>query len=153
MTATLIKPASAKSIAYLATLTGVERDDNYPEWALAMEEHGQAFVSAAIKIALATPKPDFKATLPLGLYRKSEEIFAVVSSKSGNSYAKKWDGSKFVYASGAIYNLTADMLLSLAEANAYSVAVHTCCMCGRKLTVKESQAKGMGPVCSARYGK
>ena len=55
------------------------------------------------------------------------------------------------YDSGAIRTLTADMRLSLEEAQAFGRLTGTCCVCGAYLTDETSVANGIGPICGSRF--
>jgi hypothetical protein len=67
-------------------------------------------------------------------------------------YAKVRTGGRFEYAAGAIYRLTVGHRLTIEQAETLSLQVGACMICGRDLTVKESVARGIGPVCRKRYG-
>jgi hypothetical protein len=58
---------------------------------------------------------------------------------------------KFVYAAGAVHTLRADQRLPEDEARLYGQMYGICCACGADLTDEVSIAKGIGPVCGARY--
>jgi hypothetical protein len=112
-----------------------------------------------------------------GIYRTDDgRIFKVQKARQGNGrlYAKRLhfitcpDASHcghptivdaagnhahghFEYASGAIYQLTAEMRLSDADAARYGVMYGICVACGADLTDETSIKIGIGPVCRGKY--
>lgn len=94
----------------------------------------------------------------VGLYRNPNNgtIYKVQKAKTtGNLYAKKLvlvdrygDKPKvtFEYAPGLRF-LKAAWKMTLDEAEAFGALYGQCVRCGRTLTVKESVAASMGPVC------
>jgi hypothetical protein len=93
-----------------------------------------------------------------GMYRQADgTVFRVKRSRqSGNLYAMRFDpeaqvrSERFVYARGVIQTLTADLRMSVEQAQALGVQFGICCVCGAELTATESVANGIGPVCAQR---
>lgn len=94
-----------------------------------------------------------------GLYRRNGKLYQVVRSQgSERLYAKLVtfppEGSKkrptLTYVRGEIYNLTADQLLPIEEAQEITRKTGWCVF-GHFLTKPESIARGMGDTCYSRY--
>lgn len=91
-----------------------------------------------------------------GLYRLKGNLYQVVRSKNQRLYAKLVtfvDGKKrpiLEYANGVIYDLTADHLVPIEEAQALTRKTGWCVF-GHFLTKPESIARGMGDTCYSRY--
>lgn len=111
------------------------------------------------------------ADMELGHYFKDGDAYKIVFNKAGTKkYAMKlyiqptWGKAgktlkgSWVYDSGAIYNLQPVDKMSKEQADNYAAStmekygIAFCCVCGKKLTAKESVTKGIGPVCSAKLG-
>lgn len=58
---------------------------------------------------------------------------------------------EFVFESGALSKLTADMKMTLEQAKEWGALYGTCCRCGITLTNEESIARGLGPICADRW--
>lgn len=121
---------------------------------------------------LASTTPATKVApqdMELGFYFKDGNAYKIVFNKAGTQkYAMKlaiqptWGKNgktltgKWYYSLGSIYDLQPEHKMTKEVADNY--AAHTlekygvafCCVCGRKLTAKESVAKSMGPVCSGK---
>lgn len=79
--------------------------------------------------------------------------FKVQTSQStGKRYALRWEGKKWVFASGSIYKLTAADKLTAEQATQFGKKTGKCCICSRTLTKKESIDAGIGPVCAENMG-
>ncbi len=93
--------------------------------------------------------------VPEGTHRADGAIYRVQRARgSGRLYAKRLttdDGPEWQYAPGALRGLSADTLLTLAEAKSWGVLTGICAVCGRTLTNEISVAAGIGPVCAARF--
>jgi len=100
-----------------------------------------------------------------GMYRVGERILKVQRAKlSGNLYAKELSpiggrrltetdevvGFEFVYAPGALAELSAADKLTLEEAKAFGIQTGVCCVCGTPLKDAVSVASGIGPICAKR---
>lgn len=120
--------------------------------------------AAAPAQTVSTARTDVPAVTEPGAYRNAAgEIFRVQASReTGNLYAKRLDqtAGTFDYVKGAIYTLSADMRMTLAEAMEFGKESarlakeekrpHGWCIFGHKLTKPESIAKGIGPVCEGK---
>jgi predicted RNA-binding protein with PIN domain len=118
---------------------------------------------AAVPVATVA-RTDAPVVTEAGAYRNAAgEIYRVQASReSGRLYAKRLDQTtgKFDYVKGAIYTLSADMRMTLAEAMEFGKESaraakeagrpHGWCVFGHKLTDPKSIAKGIGPVCEGR---
>ena len=84
-----------------------------------------------------------------GMYRNAQgDVFRVQRAKtSGKLYAKRLvPGNGFGdYEAGAIFGLTADMLMSLEQCQEYGKGCGVCCKCGKALCDPKSVERGMGP--------
>lgn len=98
-----------------------------------------------------------------GIYQTADgTIWKVQQARqgSGRLYAKKLvittDDSgehtaTFVYVPGAIYTLAAEDRMSEEAARAFGALYGICCACGADLTDDTSIARGIGPICGAKY--
>jgi hypothetical protein len=87
-----------------------------------------------------------------GFYQKDGVGYLVRWNKAGTYlYAERFDGTRFAYESGAMSKLTAGHYITLAQASAMSMQIGKCVCCRRRLTVKESVERGIGPVCRKKY--
>lgn len=94
----------------------------------------------------------------VGMYRDAEGVIYRVkrSRQNGALYAMRFfpqahnRASRFVYAKGVIARLTADLRMTVADAQRIGVQFGVCCVCGAELTATESVANGIGPVCAKR---
>lgn len=89
----------------------------------------------------------------VGMYRLDDTIYRVKRSQAGRLYAMRFTpegASRFAYEGGAVYRLSADNRMTLADAEAVGAQVGMCCVCGRDLIVAENIARGIGPVCARR---
>ena len=92
------------------------------------------------------------SALPAGMYKKGNDVFRVVISKSsGRPYAKRsLPQGGFDYVPGAIYNLQASDRMTYQEACARGLATGYCCVCAKELSDALSVTRGIGPVCEKR---
>jgi hypothetical protein len=89
----------------------------------------------------------------VGMYRLGENVYRVKMSRSGRFYAMQFTPNgvtRFQYANGAIYRLSADNRMTLEDAKAIGAQVGICCVCGRDLIVEANIEAGIGPVCARR---
>lgn len=93
-----------------------------------------------------------KVELTEGMYAKDGRFYRVLRSREGRLYAKELietDGRpEFVYARGAIFELTPEDRMTLEQAAEYGQIHGWCCVCGKHLTNPKSVAAGIGPVCA-----
>ena len=111
---------------------------------------------ASEKISALKVLPDVETTeeeaLTVGMYDVDGRVYKVQQSReSGRLYAKELVDGKFIYASGAIYRITAGDRMSLEDAKAYGKLTGTCCSCGRELTNEDSIEAGIGPICAGKF--
>jgi len=97
-----------------------------------------------------------------GMYQTpAGEIYKVQVAKqgSGRLYAKKLtefaleDGGTewaFEFVKGGIYRLTADMKMSLEQAQEFGKLYGVCCRCAADLTDEKSINAGIGPICAGK---
>lgn len=96
----------------------------------------------------------------VGVYRFNGSIYRVVWNKSHTKrYAQllvllsggtsRWD---YEAAKGLVLKLKPQHRLTKAELKSFGDEHHFCCCCRRKLTVKLSIERGIGPVCWEKYG-
>jgi len=89
-----------------------------------------------------------------GIYLLGEQAYKVVRGRqNGNLYAKALRDGAWVYESGAIRRLTAEMKLSAEQAAAYGRATGICVCCGAELDDAEGLGVqvGVGPVCVRKH--
>lgn len=165
--------ASAKQIELINRLKG-ERDLTgkdatralalgREQWRLGTFTTGHA--STLIEALLAAPRTTVRSTrtgpAPEGMHQVGPNIFKVQRSpQTGRLYAKRLDGRgdaetgetswRFVYAPGALRDLSEDTLMTLEAAKEFGAHYGTCCVCARVLTNEKSIAEGIGPVCKSR---
>ena len=95
----------------------------------------------------------------IGVHLLDGDVYKVQAAKgSGRKYAKKLGervGSKaqWVYTGrdAAFSRLNDETLMTLEQASEFGVRTGMCAVCGRELTVEESVARGIGPVCATRF--
>jgi hypothetical protein len=94
------------------------------------------------------------AQLSEGFYRAdSGDIIRLKASRSsGNLYGMLLNPEthKFEYAPGIMRGILPENRMTLEDVAAYGLATHHCMVCGKQLTKKASQDKGIGPVCAKR---
>lgn len=103
---------------------------------------------------VANPNP----VTQVGMYLNAEGVMFRVkqSRQSGNLYAMRFvpqapiKSERFVYERGGMFRLTADMRMTLEQAQRAGVQFGICCVCGAELTDTNSVANGIGPVCARR---
>lgn len=119
--------------------------------------------SELIKILLAQPEAAKAAVavkakkdlVPEGFYYYENTVYKVVTSASGNRYAKplidnNGKGS-WGYAPEITPLLEMQHLISLSEAKILGKGYGFCIVCGRTLTDPESIANGIGPICANNF--
>ena len=123
-------------------------------------------IQAAVKTAGSTrpaPAPLALADLPAeGIYvgcDASQEgapvsYYKVVQSPStGNWYAKRWDGSEWLYEGRKpLYFLTTDSRITAEQAARFGSVTGSCVFCMRTLTDERSISVGYGPICAEHNG-
>lgn len=137
-------------------------------WSSAVHEMISGPRSAITEFALRTaiarlesyPRKIAPAPSAPGLYRKGDCLYQVVPNQQGTHlYAKLVTlppvgtkaRPKLTYAPGMISQLTEDDLVPAEEANEITRRTGWCVF-GHFLTNPKSIARGMGPVCWAKYG-
>lgn len=77
-----------------------------------------------------------------------------ISKSSGKPYGLVLNAETddWTYTPGVVAKLSSDDVITYEQATAYGIRTHRCLICGRTLTVKESIARGIGPVCAGRMG-
>lgn len=111
---------------------------------------------SSVKSPVASNLPT--ETVPVGFYFLDAEVYKVKASKGDKTrryaYIFKTDGTSkghFDYTKGAIFRLTPEHKLTLAQAASIGHRTGVCCICGRELTDSNSVAKGIGPICEGKY--
>lgn len=160
-------PASEKQVDYLRSLMGKREWPSHLSLTRGdVEERlsdGTLDGRTAYTLIDALKAAPFSATktvgeLSVGMYRTADGTMYRVheSRESGRLYAKRmvWElgesKPRFDYDRGAVYRLTADDRLSVADARAWGVETGVCCVCGAFLTDAKSVARGIGPVCEGK---
>jgi hypothetical protein len=164
---TATKTASEKQLNLIANLRTEKVLDDTADVLIStmegMDEVPSKFASALITHLFSLARIDGQETTSKrfepaeGFYRKGEDIFRVVISKSGNWYAKlakkpaEGSGRKsldYEYV-GKRVRLDDAEQMSDAEAGKF---LGYCVRCGAELTVPESIERGMGPTCAQKVG-
>lgn len=97
-----------------------------------------------------------RVAAPIGVYQSEGEIYRVVKARqSERTYAQKLvviEGRepRWEMASGMVWNLKPEQLISPEVAAQMGRARGFCVICGRYLTDETSVARGIGPVCYER---
>jgi hypothetical protein len=98
--------------------------------------------------------------LEAAIYFKDGEVYKVQKAVhgSGHAYAKKLvqddafaRGWGFIYAKGAIRDLTPEHRMTLDQAKEFGAIYGVCCNCGATLTNEESIELGIGPICRGKF--
>lgn len=91
-----------------------------------------------------------------GVYDLNGTFYAVRTSRNDNTRRYAYEAVitdtsvTFEFSKGTVYHLGEARRLDLAEIEALSLQFSRCFVCGRVLKVKESKARGIGPVCAKR---
>jgi hypothetical protein len=106
----------------------------------------------AAKSAASVASAAVSGVKGVGVFRNAEGVFFRVakSQESGYLYAKRFNGSKFVYDKGGIATLSESDRLTVEDAAAFGFEFGVCVWCGKELSDPESVARGIGPVCYRR---
>ena len=92
----------------------------------------------------------------IGMYVKDGVAFRVKRSTQGRLYASRYNplgltkSDRFVFEGGAIFRLSADNRMTLAEAQQAGHEFGICCVCGAELSDPVSVERGIGPICVQR---
>lgn len=146
----------------------VNREDVAAMYRNAASKHIDFLKDAIAKLRREAPAPapapaPAATAVTEGMYRLDGVVYKVQRAVhgSGKLYAKVLlthdaDGEKlkkgqFVFAPGAIRNLTAADLMTVEMAKAFGDLYGMCCRCGATLTDEESIERGIGPVCAGRF--
>jgi hypothetical protein len=157
-----------KQAAFLKTLFSKVYGENAPEALLAwLEAHDctpTAKQASAQITALLNTKTTAASTvtIPDGIHFTDGSVYRVRHAKtSGKQYAERLltqiereenDGKQWLYeASKPLVSLSADTLLTLAQARAFGHAYGVCAVCGRLLEDPDSVEAGIGPVCAKKF--
>lgn len=90
----------------------------------------------------------------IGVYKKDGDYYRVATLRNSDRRAAyRWNGRRWDYARGYVFQLTANELLSVEEVRAFGLRTGMCAICGRTLTDPESVQKGIGPICEGKYGR
>ena len=91
-----------------------------------------------------------------GVYELNGTFYAVRTARSDNTRRYAYEAVitdtsvTFEFSKGTVYRLGEARRLDLGEIEALSLQFSRCFICGRKLSAKESKARGIGPVCAKR---
>lgn len=169
MTTTDFVPFTEKQGKFLKKL-GEERTGNDKARRIMasarMEWHAQTLdkrkASQYIEILKDIPA-DPKAPIPDGLHVVVDSelfdsdgepvttVYKVQTSQNNRQYAKELQGTRYVYAPGAIHKLSAATVMSIEQAEAYGKMFGVCASCGRVLTNPVSIERGIGPICASKF--
>lgn len=133
--------------------------------------HAEAAAIDSLTAVQAAAKPVQPQDMEIGFYFHEGDAYKIVWNKSQTKkYAMKlyiqptWGKNgktlkgTWVYDSGSIFKLQPEHKMSKEVADNYATStlekygVAFCCVCGKKLTAKESVSAGIGPVCSSKLG-
>lgn len=118
------------------------------------------FLFSQPKAAAAAKVGGPKVEVGEGFYwsESTQQVFKVVKSKAGHTYAKvmvpaKHEGGKgtWEYAPGAMNKSGEWNKMDGAFAATIGKKIGYCCCCGAMLTDPNSIAAGIGPVCAKKY--
>lgn len=102
--------------------------------------------------AVPTGSPaSYDGPAPVGAYRVGTKIYRVVTRPNGNRRAEELHNGVYIYAKAMVYRLRPGDRLTLEQELEYGRAEHRCIRCGTRLTKKESQQAGIGPVCATKW--
>lgn len=90
-----------------------------------------------------------------GMFSLNGEIYKVAENpRTGrlNAHRLDMDTRRYSYAKGALYRLTEADRLSVDTIAAHGLDQLWCLCCGRDLDRKDSQKRGIGPICAEKYG-
>lgn len=83
-------------------------------------------------------------------------IYVTAGADRDGQYLGKVMGGRFLKTSECTKDQEADIIAAASDpaaaAKAYGLRTGTCSVCGRELTDSESIDRGIGPVCSERFG-
>ncbi|QNJ57642.1 hypothetical protein SEA_KEANU_36 [Streptomyces phage Keanu] len=149
--------ASAAQLGFLRTLCSEQGEEVRTSYT---KQEASDEITRLLKARDEAPKGQVRTTGGVtedGMYQTPDgTVYKVQIAKqgSGRLYAKKLteheDGWSFEYAAGAMRNLTADMKMSLADAQEFGKLYGVCCRCAADLTDEDSIARGMGPICAGK---
>jgi hypothetical protein len=112
-----------------------------------------------VKPEVVYERPALTASAPAiqsrGMYRLNGDIYKVIENPRTGRYAAhklNTETRKYSYAKGVIYRLTDAHRLELETVAAHGLDQLWCLCCGRNLDRKESQERGIGPICAEKYG-
>ncbi len=145
-------PATESQIAFIERLVA----ERIYEGQVALAELNKIDASMLIKQLLASPLRG-AATNPNtiaegmceGIYLTDLGIYRVELSEHNRLYARHLNpAGGWTYERGAVYRLTPEQRITLAQAREFGVKYGVCCVCGRLLSDAESVTNGIGPVCA-----
>lgn len=111
----------------------------------------QSRQSSEKRIVAEAEKIVASATLEQGVYMRNGTPVRVYPSQRGHLLAKALIDGNWVYQGAAYRFVTADMKMTVEEANQYGLAFDICACCGRTLTATDSLYRGIGPVCFKKH--
>jgi len=91
-----------------------------------------------------------------GVYELNGTFYAVRPTRSNPNRRYAYEAIitdsavDFEYSRATVYHLGDARRLELGEIEALSLQFSRCFVCGRKLTAKQSKARGIGPVCAKK---
>jgi hypothetical protein len=100
--------------------------------------------------------PTSEPVTEAGMYKNERGVYRVKEGNTGNLYAKKFypegrtKSERFIYERGAIFSLSPEHRMTVAEVVEIGAEFGMCCVCGRELTDAKSVERGIGPVCIKR---
>jgi len=144
--------------AVMATLPSGDRD--FAEsLVLQFDRKGRLSENQVPHVARLTERVATGSTgeVPAGLYRLGDDIVKVYitqNNRLGTKVLTFTDEGKasFVYRSGLMSRLRADMRLTADEARAFGRQHSICCNCAQALDDDRSIAAGYGPTCAQKNG-
>lgn len=170
MTATAVRPASPKAIAFATSLLETRRVP--AEWetpaAAAIAEGDAARVSRLIDALKALPwrearvATDSLPDVPAGRYAVATEEGTLAFYRVDRPTEGRWAGYTFVKVQASddehpVRGAAARVVLGKIATDVqgasarYGQEIGVCGVCGKTLTDAESRARGLGPVCAAKF--
>lgn len=127
-----------------------------------MTEAAWKIANAPVSTAINTGPVCYtkKTTAEVGVYQVGDQVYRVIWNQANTRrYAQllvilpngksRWD---YNGGFGKVYDLTPAQRMTKEQAKKFGDTYHFCACCRKKLTVKLSIERGIGPICWEKYG-
>lgn len=98
----------------------------------------------------STEAPPAEVKVEPGIYVVGEQFILVYTTRNNRLAGKVYDGSRFVYTTGAAALASSGRRISAEEAAAFGHTTGNCVFCMQPLTDGRSTTVGYGPVCATK---